>query len=68
MASSKDGYSHCFFKRQPTNPAEVERAIKAMEVSCVENIRYDGSDPRISKKLSGQGLGHLCDPVDGDSG
>lgn len=35
--------SHCFFKKQPSTPEELERAISAMHVSCVEALRYPGT-------------------------
>ena len=53
--------SHCFFARQPETPEEVSHAIKALAVSCVENLRYRGSDPKILKRLCEMGYRHLCD-------
>ena len=43
--------STCFFKRQPTNPEEIELAIEAMSSSCVEAIRYGGEDISIIRQL-----------------
>ena len=43
--------STCFFKRQPTNPQELELAIEAMSSSCVEAIRYGGEDIHIIRQL-----------------
>ncbi len=37
----------CYVKRQPENDDELERMIDAMQGSCVENIHYGGSDPKI---------------------
>ena len=59
--------SHCFFKRQPHTSEEVERAILAMEVSCIENLRYGGNDPTILKRLSDMGYRHLCDECEDQS-
>jgi hypothetical protein len=53
--------THCFFKAQPRTPDEIERAIRAMNVSCVEALRYGGLDPRILLRLHELGLEHLCD-------
>ena len=59
-------YSHCMFLRQPATPDEVDRAIRAMDVSCVENLRYRGTDPDIRARLHDMGLGHLCDTHESD--
>jgi len=58
-----DAHSHCIFTRQPTSPDELEQAIRAMHVSCVENLRYRGSDPSILARLGALGMSHLCDDV-----
>ena len=59
-------YSHCIFRRQPETPEEVEQAIRAMNVSCVENLRYRGTDPAILKRLDDMGKGHLCDALEAE--
>lgn len=56
--------NHCFFKRQPETPEEVQRAINAMDVSCVENLRYRGDDPEILETLCRMGYRHLCDALE----
>lgn len=43
---------HCYFKRQPENAEEVEHAINAVRVSCIEVVLYKGNDPEILKKLN----------------
>jgi hypothetical protein len=53
--------THCFFRRQPETRQELESAITAMEVSCVDNLRYGGDDPIILETLCDRGLRHLCD-------
>jgi len=58
--------STCFFKRQPTNPDEVELAIEAMYSSCVEAIRYGGSDLNIIKKLINMSLQDCVDALSDD--
>ena len=55
--------SHCFFRRQPETSEELDQAIAAMEVSCVENIRYGGNDSTILKRLCEMGYRHLCDAL-----
>lgn len=53
------GY-HCYFKRQPETPEEIERACRAVEVGCCESVRYGGRDPQILARLSEFGRG-ACD-------
>jgi hypothetical protein len=43
---------HCYFKKQPESPEEVEQAIKAINGSCCGALRYAGADPAIIKRLS----------------
>jgi hypothetical protein len=62
--SGTNQFSHCFFKRQPETPIEVEHAINAMHSSCVENLRYRGHDPAILETLCRMGYRHLCDALD----
>ncbi|MBA3533838.1 MAG: ferredoxin [Ardenticatenales bacterium] len=62
----KEEYSypiHCFFKRQPETPEEIEQAIQAMDWSCVQNLRYRGTTPDILEKLCNMGYRHLCDAL-----
>ncbi len=61
--SGTNQFSHCFFKRQPETPIEVEHAINAMHSSCVENLRYRGQDPAILERLCRMGYRHLCDAL-----
>ena len=58
-----DTHSHCIFLRQPSSPDELEQAIRAMHVSCVENLRYQGSDPSIIARLRALGMAHLGDDI-----
>ena len=58
---SKLEYGHCYFKKQPTTPAELNRAINAMAVSCISGVRYGGKDKTILKRLSELGLQTECD-------
>jgi hypothetical protein len=44
--------SHCYFKRQPEMPEEIEQAIRAVNGSCCGALRYAGTDPEIIKRLT----------------
>ncbi len=53
MGRHYDGdYYHCYFRRQPETPEELERAIQAVEVSCCEGLRYAGRDPLVIARLN----------------
>jgi len=54
-------YGHCYFKKQPTTAEELDRAINAMQVSCVAGIRYGGKDKEILKRVYELGLQAECD-------
>lgn len=58
---SKLEYGHCYFKKQPTTVDELNRAINAMQVSCISGIRYGGKDKEILKRLYELGLQAECD-------
>lgn len=42
---------HCYFKRRPATPEEVERAIQAICVSCVGALQYCGDDLQIRQRI-----------------
>jgi hypothetical protein len=54
------GY-HCYFKRQPVTPDELERAIMAVAVGCCGAVRYAGTNPAIIRRLSELGVSDTCD-------
>ncbi|WP_298537862.1 ferredoxin [uncultured Algibacter sp.] len=58
---SKLEHGHCYFKRQPTTADELDRAISAMQVSCIAGVRYGGKDQEILKRLSDLNLQAECD-------
>jgi hypothetical protein len=58
---SKKDYGHCYFKKQPETPDEIERAIQAMAVSCIAGIRYCGKNVTIIKRIYELGLQAECD-------
>jgi hypothetical protein len=55
--------NHCRVARQPATAAEAERLIQAAAGSCVEAIRYCGTDPEILRRFRKQGLERLCDAL-----
>ena len=64
----KESYPHCYFRRQPETPGEIERAIMACVVSCTRAVRYAGHDPAILERfrqLRGQSS---CDALSGRRG
>ncbi len=46
-----NGDYHCYFKKQPENAEEIERAIMACRVSRTQAVRYAGNDPAILNRL-----------------
>ncbi len=41
-----------YFVRQPETSSEIERACSAMQVCCVGDLRYGGTDPKIITMLA----------------
>jgi hypothetical protein len=54
------GY-HCYFKRQPRTPAELERAILAVAVGCCSAVRYGGTDVAVLRRLAEVEAVDACD-------
>jgi hypothetical protein len=54
-------FRECYFRRQPQNEEEVEHAITAIRVSCIEALRYGGNDPTIIARLREVGEAAACD-------
>ena len=46
------------FVKQPQTPDEIERACKAIEVCCVADLRYGGTDISIIERLKGNNCDH----------
>ncbi|MEZ6139545.1 MAG: hypothetical protein R3B84_03135 [Zavarzinella sp.] len=55
-----DNYT-TYFVRQPETPEEVERACSAIEVCCVMDLRYGGTDRDIIERLGNDPV--ACDYV-----
>lgn len=43
--------NHCFWKKQPESPGELERAFKIFDGQELGCHRYAGSDPEIQKRV-----------------
>jgi hypothetical protein len=54
----------CTVYRQPISYSEVRVMIRAMAVSCVECVRYRGTDTRILSMLADAKQKHLADCLD----
>jgi hypothetical protein len=55
--------NHCRVVRQPETPHEADSLIEAAVGSCVEAIRYCGTDPEILTRLRKNGYERLCDAL-----
>jgi hypothetical protein len=58
--TAPSGY-HCYFKRQPHTPEELQRAIMAVAVGCCGAVRYGGSDAVVIGRLAELGVPGACD-------
>ncbi len=52
LAPLTETNSDTYFVRQPKTEEEIEQACCAIEVCCVDALRYGGRDPRILARLS----------------
>lgn len=53
----------CFFRRQPETSDEIEHAVNAARISCVQALRHAGRDPAIIERLRADECEHLCDAL-----
>ena len=53
--------NHCRVEQQPRTPEQLARIIEAAYGSCVQAIRYCGTDPEILARFRELGLQRLCD-------
>lgn len=51
LAPLCDANHTTYFVRQPETPEEVERACRAIQVCCVSDLRYGGTDRTIIERL-----------------
>ena len=54
---------YCHVYKQPETSEEYEMMFEAMAGSCVEAIRYCGTDSHILNQLKELGMAHLCDAL-----
>jgi hypothetical protein len=47
---------HCYFKKQPSTPEELDRALKTVVVSCCGAVHYDGDDAALKKRMVRLGI------------
>ncbi len=51
-------HRHCYFKKQPGTPEELDQALAAINSSCCGALYYAGSDPRVLQDLRKNGNEH----------
>ena len=56
--------NHCRIERQPETEEELSRVIEAACASCVQAIRYCGTDPGILARFQALDCGGLCDVLE----
>lgn len=54
---------HCRVSKQPETDGELDLMIEAARCSCVEAIRYCGSDQDTLNRFREKGLERLCDAI-----
>jgi len=57
-----DKYCHVY--KQPETLKELDSVFEAMAGSCVQAIRYCGTDPRVLSRLTALGMSDLCDATE----
>ncbi len=55
--------NHCYFKKQPDTPQEIEHAIEAIRVACCQALRYAGNNVDILFRLKDKGCAEQCDAL-----
>lgn len=60
------GYPHCYVKRQPETPAELDHMVGAIRCAELRCIRYRGTDRLIQLRLVGLDEGFVCDGLPQD--
>ena len=62
MAPLTDDNYDTYFIRQPKTQEEIEQAIGATEVCCVDAVRYGGQDKKILRRLGPSICDYLISP------
>ena len=57
------GCNHCYVKKQPATPGEMDRMVQAMVHSCCGAVRYCGDDAAVLQKLTQAGYANRCDEL-----
>lgn len=60
------GTPHCYVKRQPGSPAELDRMVSAIRHAELQCIRYRGSDRLVQVRLVEADEGMICDELPAD--
>lgn len=55
--------THCRVSKQPETDDELERMIEAVHGSCVQAIRYCGTDPQTLRRFLQLGISEICDAL-----
>ena len=63
LSKDSDTDYSCFIKRQPSSKDEIELIAEAMQSSCVECLRYRGTNADVIEILSNNDCKHLCDAI-----
>jgi hypothetical protein len=59
----EDSSLHCRVHRQPESEEEMIAMIEAAAGSCVEAIRYCGTDDKVLAAFKRAGMERLCDAI-----
>ena len=57
------GCAHCYVRKQPDTPEELERMIGALVGSFCGGLRYCGDDPTVLERLKRAGCASRCDEL-----
>lgn len=61
-----EGYVHCYVKRQPQTPAELDRMVSTIRRAEFQCIRYRGADRLLLLRLVETGEAAICDDLPRD--
>jgi ferredoxin len=61
-----DNGGHCYVRKQPIAPDEIDRMVSAFQVQDVGCIRYKGSSRIVQIRLVESGEGEQCDLLDSE--
>jgi len=59
--SSNEGAFHCYVKRQPATPGELEQMLSAVHAAEAQCIRYRGTEQLVHLRLLESGDRAICD-------